>query len=143
VLLTFFPLWSPYFAYTLYLAVERNRQALDCGPTADHVETAVVWIGFATFAINAFVYGWMNRAIRDAMRETVETAVGRCPLAAQGREMLSQVLGAGDAEDFFQFLERTSFFDRTQSIKQSSAASVELTTVNVYWTLTTVHGYEL
>jgi len=75
--------------------------------------------------------------------ETVAAAVGRCPLAAQGREMLSQVLGADDAEDFFQFLERTSFFDRTQSIKQSSAASVELTTVNVYWTLTTVHGYEL
>jgi len=112
VLLTFLPLWSPNFAYTLYLVVERNRQALDRGPTADHVETAVVWIGFATFAINAFVYGWMNRAIRDAMRETVAAAVGRCTREAQGRTMLSQVLGAGDAEDFFQFLERMSCFDR-------------------------------
>lgn len=59
VLLTFVPLWSPYFAYTLYLAVQRNLQVLDGGPAGDHVvETAVVWIGFATFASNAFVYGW-------------------------------------------------------------------------------------
>ena len=132
VLLAFMPLWSPYFAYTLYLAVERNREVFDCGPvaSADHVETAVAWIGFATFASNAFVYGWMNRAIRDAMRETVDAVAGRCSLTARGRARLSQVLGAGDAEDFFQFLERTSSFDRTQSITQSSAASVELTTVN-------------
>jgi len=169
VLLTFVPLWSPYFAYTLYLAVQRNLQVLDGGPAGDHVvETAVVWIGFATFASNAFVYGWnrncsspklaacapssicftepevdfkdqspsqrvvsvygwMNRAIRDALRDTVDAAVSRCPLAAQGRARLSQVLGAGgDAEDFFQFLERTSSFDRAQSITQ---ASVELTSV--------------
>jgi len=62
VLLTFVPLWSPYFAYSLYRAVEGN-QASNCG--SDQVERAVVWIGFTTFASNAFVYGWMNRAIRD------------------------------------------------------------------------------
>jgi len=130
VLLTFVPLWSPYFAYTVYLAVERSRRAFDDGPTANCVETAVVWIGFATFASNAVVYGWMNRAIRDALRETVDAAVSRCSLATQGRARLSQVLGAGDAEDFFEFLERTSSYDRNQSITQSSAASVELTTVH-------------
>lgn len=121
VLLTFVPLWSPYFAYSLYRAVERNHQLLfDCGWTAsaDRVEQAVLWIGFATFASNAFVYGWMNRAIRDALRDAVDGSLCRC--AKRGRARLSQVLGAGDAEDFFQFLERTSNFDRAQSLTQSS-----------------------
>ena len=94
---------------------------------ADHAEKAVVWIGFVTFASNAFVYGWMNRAIRDALRDTVNARPGRC---ARGRARLSQVLGAGDAEDFFQFLERTSNVDRAQSLTQSSTTSVELTEVN-------------
>ena len=89
----------------------------------DDVEKAVVWIGFATFASNAIVYGWMNRAIRDALRDTVEARLSHCTLAVRGRARLSQALGAGDAEDFFQFLERTSNFDRGQL----SAASVELT----------------
>jgi len=125
ILLTFVPLWSPYFAYNLYRVVERNQQAPDCSSAASagNVENAVVWIGFATFASNAIVYGWMNRAIRDALRETVDARLSHCPLAARGRARLSQVLGAGDAEDFFQFLERTSNFDRGQV----SAASVELT----------------
>jgi len=129
VLLTFVALWSPYFAYGLYLAVERNRQAFDCDQamSANRVETAVVWVGFVTFASNAFVYGWMNRDIRDALRDTVDATFSRCALAARERARLSQVLGAGDAEDFFQFLERTSSFDRTA---QSGTASVELTTVN-------------
>ena len=129
VLLTFVALWSPYFAYGLYLAVERNRQAFDCDQamSCNRVETAVVWVGFVTFASNAFVYGWMNRAIRDALRDTVDATFSRCALAARERARLSQVLGAGDAEDFFQFLERTSSFDRTA---QSGTASVELTTVN-------------
>jgi len=126
ILLTFVPLWSPYFAYSLYRAVERNQQASQCG-SAYHVETAVVWIGFVTFASNAFVYGWMNRAIRDALRDALEASCGSC---TRGRARLSQVLGAGDAEDFFQFLERTSNFDRAQSLTQSSTASVELTAVN-------------
>jgi len=124
ILLTFVPLWSPYFAYGLYRAVERNQQVSDCGSvtSAHHIETAVVWIGFTTFASNAFVYGWMNRAIRDALRETVDVRLGSC---ARGRARLSQVLGAGDAEDFFQFLERTSNIDRAQSLTQSSTTSVE------------------
>jgi len=121
VLLTFMPLWTPYFAYSLYLAVGCDTVVSD-----DDVETAVVWVGFATFASNSFVYGWMNRAIRDALRDTASATFGRCSLAQRGRARLSQVLGVGDAEDFFQFLERTSSFDRTQSITQSA----ELTTVN-------------
>lgn len=127
VLLTFVPLWSPYFLYNMYRAIERYRQAFDCGlmASADHIERAVLWIGFATFASNAFVYGWMNRAIRDALRDTVDGGLCRC--ATRGRERLSQVLGAGDAEDFFQFLERTSNFDRAQSLTQSS---VQLTAAN-------------
>jgi len=132
ILLTFVPLWSPYFAYSLYRAVERNQHASDCGSvsSADDVEAAVVWIGFATFASNAFVYGWMNRAIRDALRDIVDAVHGPCALAARGRARLSQVLGAGDAEDFYQFLERTSNVVRAQSLTQSSTASVELTTVS-------------
>jgi len=119
VLLTFVLLWSPYFVYSLYRAVERSYQALDCSSSVDHVEQTVVWIGFATFASNAFVYGWMNRAIRDALGEAVDDcSFRRC--VKRGRDRLSQVLGAGDAEDFFQFLERTSNFDRAQSLTQSS-----------------------
>jgi len=127
VLLTFVPLWSPYFAYSMYRAIERYRQVFDCGlmASADHIERIVLWMGFATFASNTFVYGWMNRAIRDALRDTADGSLCRC--ATRGTARLSQVLGAGDAEDFFQFLERTSNFDRAQSLTQSS---VQLTTAN-------------
>jgi len=121
VLLTFVLLWSPYFVYSLYRAVHPSScQTLpDCNDSADRVERAVVWIGFVTFASNAFVYGWMNRAIRDALGDAVDDCSG-CRCAKRGRVRLSQVLGTDDAEDFFQFLERTSNFDRAQSLTQSS-----------------------
>lgn len=126
ILMTFVPLWSFYFAYSLYHAVQRTQQTPDCGSVASteyYVEKAVVWIGFATFASNAFVYGWMNRAIRDALRDNVDEPCGHCK---RGRTRLSEVMGAGDSEDFFQFLERTSNFDRGQL----SMASIELPAVN-------------
>ena len=129
VLMTFVLLWSPYFAYSVCVAVERSRRVLGCA-TAVHIETTVVWTAFVSFASNAFVYGWMNRSIRDALYDTVDATFGRCWRAAQGRARLSQVLGDGDDEDFFQFLERTSSFDRTQSLIQTSTTSVELTATN-------------
>jgi hypothetical protein len=92
VVLTFVPLWTPFFVVGVYRTIDdwnRCRQiwstcnvggaaasaAAAAGVTAaglDRLEAVVVWCALATFAINPFVYGWMNRAIRDELRLTFD-----------------------------------------------------------------------
>jgi hypothetical protein len=91
VVLTFVPLWTPFFVVGVYRTIDdwsRCRQirstcsfyaasaASAAGVTTaaglDRLEAVVVWCAFTTFAINPFVYGWMNRAIRDELRSTFD-----------------------------------------------------------------------
>jgi len=112
ILSAFVLLWTPYFILHVYWAAHSVSPA-DMSP---HAEFVVTWIAYASFATNAFVYGWMNRSIRDELlklREVCRRLYGGRGVSNQEEEM-----GEGDeveGEDFFQFLERTSSSKANQS----------------------------
>ena len=161
VVLAFVPLWTPFFFVIVYrtMAVDctgggcrccdsslpsRQRNVDEKVDVLDRIEAIFVWCGFVTFCINPFVYGWMNRAIRDELRSIFDEF--RWSVVICWRRSRSAASGAGngrshwsgssldggmpygvggifsgddgvgglpdDAEDFFQFLERTSTISR-------------------------------
>lgn len=91
-------LWGPY--YTLNL----------CGALYDieHIqslELGLLWLGYSSFAINPFLYGWMNRSIREELLKMYYSI--RCK-SRDGEAGNDEDDFFGSKEDFLQFLERTT-----------------------------------
>ena len=87
-------LWGPHFVVHVYGACS----GAEISPTTERV---TCWIGFATVALNPMIYGWMNRNIRDEILSNIQRMRTCCKETEEEPDF-------GSAEDFFQFLERTS-----------------------------------
>lgn len=114
ILATFTALWSPYFVVNLHLAsIDRRRDegavpALLSSRTAWALELTTRWLGLSSAAVNVFVYGWMNRSIREKLSATAQELhrfLGHQLLGIKRPSDLDLEVGN---EDFFEFLERTS-----------------------------------
>lgn len=112
ILSTFLLLWSPYFIVNLYLSFFFRRtltpSSLSLPLALRAVEISTRWLGLSASTVNVFVYGWMNRSIRDELfllASDVRRFLRR-PRRG-GRHIPSDNIEEAN-EDFFQFLERTS-----------------------------------
>lgn len=115
ILSTFLLLWSPYFIVNLYLSFFFRRRLTLAGPSSSAlslplalraIELSTRWLGLSASTVNVFVYGWMNRSIRDELC-VFASDVGRFLRRRRGRHRCSDNTEEAN-EDFFQFLERTS-----------------------------------
>jgi hypothetical protein len=61
LLMAYLALWGPYFILHLYGIT--HGVLYDPGTT----ELVALWLGFTSFAVNPFLYGWMNKAIREEL----------------------------------------------------------------------------
>ena len=108
IMTIFIALWGPFFVVNL-IGVFREEL-----PHEAVVELVVGWLGFSSYAINPFIYGWLNRSVREALScliEQVKTSL----FASSDTEP-----DWSGSEDFFQFLERTST-TRTLSVPHSKS----------------------
>ncbi|KAK6176497.1 hypothetical protein SNE40_014770 [Patella caerulea] len=96
ILTAYMAIWGPYFIYHMYGAIHgtvSNRKL---------TEVLVLWLGYSSFAINPFLYGCLNRAIRAELVNIYKNVLccRVCVIQESHEER--------DDEDFFQFLEGTS-----------------------------------
>jgi hypothetical protein len=94
IIAVFFSLWTPFFAV-----------ALNGGHRRTSTELVITWLGLASNAVNPMLYGWLNRAIREAFIGCCEELASKC---CKRNSDLNDEAVPGENEDFFQFLERTS-----------------------------------
>lgn len=91
--------WSPFFIVHLLGVLGDGR--LNNQPLAEILST---WLAYSGFAMNAVLYGFLNRQIREEAMKNTKQCSRRCRRVEDDVEDLMP----GDDEDFFQFLERTS-----------------------------------
>ena len=95
---SFFVLWGPQFF--LDATIGLHMKLVHDGT----LEKVARWLGYMSFAVNPFIYGWLNRQIRESFVSTVRQW-RHCAITP------AEVV-AGDSrqnnENFMQFLERTS-----------------------------------
>nr|KAG5708501.1 hypothetical protein BaRGS_026228 [Batillaria attramentaria] len=95
-------LWGPFFVLHVHGVINEQFEAKET------TEMVALWLGFGSFAVNPFLYGWMNKAIREELISLYRRlfcswcCCKRCGDQAEEDDLL----GPPD-EDFFQFLERT------------------------------------
>ena len=97
IMSAYMALWGPYFLANFYAVFNGHLGG------SGKFEMAVTWLGYASFAINPFIYGWMNRAVREELLVRFLSMWKWCKGSRQ-----SEDLAMATNEDFFQFLERTS-----------------------------------
>ncbi|XP_013391655.1 uncharacterized protein LOC106159800 [Lingula anatina] len=110
---SFLCLWVPYYVISLISPF----QSIDT-----YYVLIATWLGYASFAINPFFYGWLNRSIREQIVEALqhckrkilcrdpESAVrtsGNIEEAANGGGLES----GGAFEDFYQFIGCKASYD--------------------------------
>nr|XP_046239463.1 probable G-protein coupled receptor [Scatophagus argus] len=88
--------WLPYFAFHLHMTLDATLGI------SVHLEEAVTWLAYSSFAINPFFYGLLNRLIREELCK-----LRRCYSARPVELAISSHEGSGH-ENFLQFLHRTS-----------------------------------
>ncbi|XP_063303029.1 G-protein coupled receptor 61-like [Pelobates fuscus] len=106
--------WLPYFFYHMHNALATNPYK-----TSDKWENIVRLFAYTSFTVNPFVYGCLNRQIRDEL-----IRIPKCFLKQSVDEQLGLSSQEGSVEEnFLQFLQRTScVVDRRNSFPISSGA---------------------
>ncbi|XP_066278154.1 5-hydroxytryptamine receptor 1D-like [Branchiostoma lanceolatum] len=100
--------WGPYFTVSTIVAV------LGMSPRLKQAIGPLKCLAHTSFAINAFVYGWLNRQVRlELMRTLRHSYRFICHQDAEGsdielRAMDEDSKGLPPVENFYQFLERTA-----------------------------------
>ncbi len=112
IMFLFLALWTPHCVVNIMAAANAISGSLRTPPYPEVLEVVTTWLGFASFAVNPFVYGYMNRSLKEAMENTWDAF-----RAFLCRDTNVETIGAN--EDFFQFLERTS--TRTLSIPKTGS----------------------
>ncbi|KAL0191459.1 hypothetical protein M9458_014157 [Cirrhinus mrigala] len=88
--------WLPYFSFHLHMSITTPLQS------PGDIEEAVTWLAYASFAVNPFFYGLLNRQIREELIKLRKCCASRpVELRASSHEGSIQ-------ENFLQFLQRTS-----------------------------------
>ncbi len=96
----FFVLWGPYFIVNMYGVF------WGLPSTGPSIELAVTWLTFTAFAFNPFIYGWLNRTVR----EELIGMIWQCRLRFYSNVLVNDVEAETpeNNENFMEFLERTS-----------------------------------
>eukprot|EP00058_Branchiostoma_floridae_P023562 XP_002609052.1 hypothetical protein BRAFLDRAFT_84868 [Branchiostoma floridae] len=100
--------WGPYFTVSTIVAIlgVSSQLKLAIGP--------LKCLAHISFAINAFVYGWLNRQVRlELMRTLRHSYRSICHQEAEGSDIELRAIeedskGLPPVENFYQFLERTA-----------------------------------
>lgn len=74
-------------------------------------EVLATCLAFTSCAINPFLYGLLNRNVRQEILETIQRGKDKLCGNGQGESELEDNFGS---EDFFQFLERTTTIKTTK-----------------------------
>ncbi|XP_077978082.1 G-protein coupled receptor 61-like [Glandiceps talaboti] len=111
----FLVLWTPYFAVLLYGIIHGQIVSQDIW------ERVTTWFAYTSFTLNPYIYGWLNRQLRQELIRTLKNC-NQCK-KDEDNEMEDF---PGDGEDFYQFLERTS--TRTTSLNTKSSTTTTTTT---------------
>ncbi|XP_078518363.1 G-protein coupled receptor 62 [Lissotriton helveticus] len=88
--------WLPFFSFHLHFSF--NPPMMDIGQG----EAVVTWLAYSSFAINPFLYGFLNRQIREELSKLGQHFFSR----PTNQEVSS--LEASVHENFLQFLQRTN-----------------------------------
>ncbi|XP_033647501.1 probable G-protein coupled receptor [Asterias rubens] len=107
----FLILWTPYFVLHVYGVISGHRT----GSTA-FWERLTTWIAYSSSAVNPILYGVLNRQIRQEMADLFQGLWERFVCHRATVSTLDDGMDPGGAEDFFQFLERTSMFTKSTSV---------------------------
>lgn len=91
--------WLPYFSFHLYSALVSTSPASQA-----QLEDVVTWIGYFCFTSNPFVYGCLNRQIREELGRNLACLFKRAG-PAEGEQLPSRE--ASIEENFLQFLQGT------------------------------------
>ncbi|XP_046580827.1 probable G-protein coupled receptor [Haliotis rubra] len=97
ILTAYIALWGPYFILHIHGAVFGSvvhRQT---------TEILTTWLGYVSFSLNPFLYGWMNRTIRGELQSLYKLLF--CCLCKHEDPTPED---DHPGEDFWQFIERTS-----------------------------------
>ncbi|KAK7101386.1 probable G-protein coupled receptor 101 [Littorina saxatilis] len=97
-------LWGPFFIVHLHGAVRGDVHQ------PHTTELVALWLGFTSSAVNPFLYGWMNKAIREELVQLYRRVFCSCTCCSRGSQadLDDDLLQGPSNEDFLQFLERTS-----------------------------------
>ncbi|XP_028303486.1 probable G-protein coupled receptor [Gouania willdenowi] len=95
--------WLPYFVFHFHLTLATTPQI-----PAD-LEAVVTWLAYSSFVMNPFLYGLLNRQIREELCK-----MRRC-YSSRPRELAVSCHEGSGHEDFLQFLQRTSCTLETQT----------------------------
>ncbi|XP_008317939.1 probable G-protein coupled receptor [Cynoglossus semilaevis] len=96
--------WLPYFVFHLHLTLQAQTSV------RRDLEQAVTWLAYSSFAVNPFLYGLLNRQIREELCKIV-----RCCYSTRPVEVVICSPGVSGHENFLQFLHRTSSTLETQT----------------------------
>lgn len=94
VLVVYVSLWGPYFFVQLLTATGVKE-------TNANWEIAVIWLGYMSFAANPFLYGWMNKSIRDQLINLIKSSWCCFKDEELGPD-------SDSIEDIFRIMDRTS-----------------------------------
>ena len=72
ILVAFVAMWSPFFVSYVTAAVGGEAYRL-----SDAVETAFVWLGYASSMVNPFIYSMINISFRSAFKKIITLAYCR------------------------------------------------------------------
>ncbi|XP_038068905.1 probable G-protein coupled receptor [Patiria miniata] len=111
IVLTFLILWTPYFGLHVY-GVFAGSQSGDTSLW----ERLTTWVAYSSSAVNPILYGVLNRQIRQEMTDMFQGLWDRFRCYRRPEATLDDAMDPGGAEDFFQFLERTSMFTKSTSV---------------------------
>ncbi|XP_066472956.1 G-protein coupled receptor 62 [Tiliqua scincoides] len=103
--------WLPFFSFHLHCSINPTS-------TVSGVDEIVVtWLAYASFAINPFFYGLLNRQIREELAK-----LGRhCFNKPLSQDLCISSPEGSIQENFFQFLQRTSCTMETRSSYTNSS----------------------
>ncbi|KAK3102505.1 hypothetical protein FSP39_011866 [Pinctada imbricata] len=99
LLILYIVLWGPYFTLQI-IGVSQNLHST----SYMIAESVTLWIGYVSFAVNPFLYGWINTSIRESLKHLWS----RCKQCGKDNETSSVDLYVQTTENFVQFLERTN-----------------------------------
>lgn len=103
--------WLPFFSFHLHCSINPTSTVTGVD------EIVVTWLAYASFAINPFFYGLLNRQIREELAK-----LGRhCFSKPLSQDLCISSPEGSIQENFFQFLQRTSCTMETRSSYTNSS----------------------
>ncbi|XP_041458007.1 probable G-protein coupled receptor [Lytechinus variegatus] len=112
----FFLLWTPFFVLHMFGVIHGVFRHQDSW------ERITTWFAYSSSVVNPFLYGMLNRHIREELSRIWEV----CSNFILRKKPQDEDDFPGGAEDFFQFLERTTTTTTTGSSRTTGAKIAEL-----------------